>query len=148
MQRIINGCGEAFLEMLTKGYAVLIGIISAVAGYFLPVKDTVHIIFVFFIFDVIFGYLAAKKSDPLTRFKAKIIWQKTVPKMLVAFLLVITAHMLDFITPAGIITIRESVGWFVAGLVLSSVWQNMMIVTEWVSIKDLIKLLTDKIKVK
>ena len=148
MQRIINGCGEAFLEMLTKGYAVLIGVISAVAGYFLPVKDTVHIIFVFFIFDVIFGYWAARKKDPKTRFKAKIIWQKTVPKMLVAFLLVITAHMLDFITPAGIITIRESVGWFVAGLVLSSVWQNMMIVTEWVSIKDLIKLLTDKIKLK
>ena len=85
MQRIINNFGTAVIDMLTNGYAVVIGIISAIAGYFLPVKDTVHIIFLFFVLDVIFGFLAAKKKNPNTKFRAAVIWKKTVPKMLVLF---------------------------------------------------------------
>ena len=72
--------------------------------------------------------------------------EKNSTKNVGTVLLVITAHMLDAISPGGIVTIRGSVGWFVAGLVLSSVWQNMFILTKWAGIKELTEMLNKKIK--
>ena len=42
-------------------WAALSGLITSALGYFLPVRDIVHLITIFFILDVAFGYWAARK---------------------------------------------------------------------------------------
>jgi len=150
-EHLVN-LGTALSELFLRSYASIIGIFTMIAGYFLPIQETIHIILFFFILDVIFGYRAAHRKDKTVKFSPRIIWDKTIPKMLISFLLIITAHMLDGISPKGIITIREAVGWFVAGLILTNVWQNMFDSVEWKGIKGILNIILnsvyEKFKVK
>lgn len=104
-----------------------------------------HILFFFFLLDVIFGYLVARKTRG-EKWQPKIIWEKTIIKMLVASLMVITAHLLDQIAPSSILTIREFVGWFISGIVLSSVWENFYTLTKWKIVVRLHETLKEKLK--
>lgn len=141
---------QVIAETVNSAYVLIIGLMTSLVGYFLPVKETVHILLVFFFLDIIFGYWAARKKGSIdnvkVKFSPKVIWEKTIPKMLVSFLMILTAHMLDAISPIGILTIRESVGWFISGIVLASVWQNFFIVTSWNVVEQLKDVLLNKLR--
>lgn len=134
-------------ELFNDAYNLAVGAVFTLFGYFAPIKETIHILFFFFLLDVIFGYLVARKMRG-EKWQPKIIWEKTMIKMLVASLIVITAHLLDQIAPNSYLTIREFVGWFISGIVLSSVWENFHTLTKWKIIVKLNETLKEKLKFK
>lgn len=134
-------------ELFNDAYNLAVGAVLTLFGYFAPVRETIHILFFFFLLDVIFGYLVARKMRG-EKWQPKIIWEKTMIKMLVASLMVITAHLLDKIAPSSYLTIREFVGWFISGVVLSSVWENFHTLTKWKIIVKLNETLKEKLKFK
>ncbi|HZK92853.1 MAG TPA: hypothetical protein VFC67_01495, partial [Prolixibacteraceae bacterium] len=73
-----------WLEAIIKNTSSFIfALIMTVLGYFTPVKNIVHLLLFFFLLDVIFGYLAAKKLRNET-FNVKIIWNHTIPRMVIS----------------------------------------------------------------
>ncbi len=131
-----------FHEILSDAYTFFAGLLGSLVGYLMPIKETAHVLIFFFILDVIFGYCNARKNRG-EKFRARIIWEKTIPKILVSFLIILTAHMLDQLAPLEVLTIREFVGWFLCGVILSNVWKNFYNITKW-SIIDKIRKSLDK----
>ena len=125
----------------------VLGVFLSIVHYFAPVADTIHVLLVFFIADILFGFLASKKLRGES-FNPRKVWEKTIPKMLVSFFIIISAHMLDSISPLGFLTIRESVGWILSGLVLHSVWKNAFVVTKWTALRHIGEFLSDSLKDK
>ncbi len=113
-------------------------------GYFLPVKDILHLIVIFFILDVIFGYWAAKRVRG-ERFSAKIIWQTTIPRMVLSFVLILGAYAWDEIFDQTYISTYKTIGWFIAGILLFSILQNGYLITRWNPLLKLQDILKNKI---
>lgn len=140
-----------FLDVIAEFFGNLggwiLGVFLSVVHYFAPVADTIHILFIFFISDILFGFLAAKKLRG-ERFNPQKVWNKTIPKMLVSFFIIISAHMLDSISPLGFLTIRESVGWILSGLVLHSVWGNAFVITKWTALRHIGDFLSESLRTR
>ena len=148
MDRIIKlQFWDIIKEFFLNAGGWVLGVFLSIAHYFAPVADTIHVLLVFFIGDILFGFLASKKLRGES-FNPKKVWEKTIPKMLVSFFIIISAHMLDSISPLGVLTIRESVGWILSGLVLHSVWKNAFVVTKWTALRHIGAFLSDSLKDK
>jgi len=147
MERIKVLFWDVMTEFFFSAWGWILGVFLSVAHYFAPVADTIHILFIFFIADILFGFLAAKKLRG-ERFKPQKVWNKTIPKMLVSFFIIISAHMLDSITPVGFLTIRESVGWILSGLVLHSVWRNAFVFTKWTALRHIGDFLSENLRTR
>lgn len=145
MERIKIHFFDVMQDFFSNAAGWLLGVFLSIAHYFAPVADTIHVLLVFFIGDILFGFLASKKLRGES-FNPKKVWEKTIPKMLVSFFIIISAHMLDSISPIGFLTIRESVGWILSGLVLHSVWKNAFIVTKWTALRHIGEFLSDSLK--
>ena len=148
MDRIIKlQFWDIIKEFFLNAGGWVLGVFLSIAHYFAPVADTIHVLLVFFIGDILFGFLASKKLRGES-FNPRKVWEKTIPKMLVSFFIIISAHMLDSISPLGVLTIRESVGWILSGLVLHSVWKNAFVVTKWTALRHIGAFLSDSLKDK
>lgn len=145
MERIKMQFWDIIEEFFCNAAGWVLGVFLNIAHYFAPVADTIHVLLVFFIADILFGFLASKKLRGES-FNPRKVWEKTIPKMLVSFFIIISAHMLDSISPIGFLTIRESVGWILSGLVLHSVWKNAFIVTKWTALRHIGEFLSDSLK--
>ncbi len=128
-------------------YQMFMGLFGALIAFFEPTLDALRVLVVFFVLDVIFGVWNARKNDG-KKFQAKIIWEKTIPKMLVSFLIIISAHMLDCIAPLKSLTITSFVAWFICGVVLSSVWENFYKITKWGAIEQAKEKISEVLKSK
>ena len=111
-------------------YALLSGFVATVFGYFLPIKDIVHLMILFFILDVVFGYWAAHKIRK-ERFSVKIIWSHTMPRMLISLVMVLGAFMWDTVYCQDVVSTYKVVGWFISGVLLFSIAQNGYLITKW-----------------
>lgn len=126
-------------------YAFLSGLFVSVLGYFLPVKDIVHLLIIFFILDVIFGFWAARRLRN-ERFSVKIIWSHTMPRMLVSIVLILGAYMWDTTYEQDFVCTYKVVGWFISGVLLYSIAENGYHITKWAIFPRLAKLIGKKIK--
>lgn len=145
MERIKMQFWDIMEEFFCNAGGWVLGVFLSIAHYFAPVADTIHVLLVFFVGDILFGFLASKKLRGES-FNPRKVWEKTIPKMLVSFFIIISAHMLDSISPIGFLTIRESVGWILSGLVLHSVWKNAFVVTKWTALRHIGAFLSDSLK--
>lgn len=139
--------------MLTKLYILLTPkfierfsvLLITIIGYFSPVKNIAHMVLLFFFVDIIYGWLADKKKTG-SKFKPKIIWQKTVPRILITMLLLMFAFMLDKETGQEFISTHKILGWFVGALLLWSIAENAYIVTKWKALTFIGRMIGHKIK--
>lgn len=118
---------KAFVHDLHTMCAVFI---VSVLGYFLPIKDIMNLLIFFFVLDVFFGYLAARKLRN-ERFSVKIIWNHTIPRMLVSIVLVTAAYMWDTIYNQDFVKTYKIIGWFISGVLLVSIAMNGYKITKW-----------------
>ena len=132
---------------LKNAYALISGIFMSVLGYFVPVKDIVHLLILFFILDVIFGFWAAKKLRE-ERFSVKIIWAHTIPRMLISIVLITGAYMWDSTYEQDIVSTYKVIGWFISGVLLYSIAENGYHVTKWSVFPKLSSIIGDKLKDK
>lgn len=111
-------------------YVVLSGTVVSIVGLLVPIKDIVHLLIIFFIADVAFGYWAARVVRE-ERFSVKIIWEHTVPRMFISIVLVTGAFMWDKVYGQDVIATYKIIGWFISGVLLLSIAQNGYLITKW-----------------
>ena len=126
-------------------YSALTGLAMSVLGYFLPIKDILHLMVLLFIADILLGVWRSKKIDK-RRFSTKIIWETTVPRMLISIILVIMAFMWDTTYSMEFIQLHKLVGWFISGVLMYSIADNGYKVTKWGVFMQIGKLLKKKIE--
>jgi hypothetical protein len=136
---------EALQQLCSNAYALLAGLFTSIIGYFMPVKDIVNLLLLFFILDVIFGFWAAKKLRN-ERFSVKIIWSHTIPRMLISIVLIIGAYMWDKTYNQDIVSTYKVIGWFISGVLLYSIAENGYLVTKWTVFPRLSEFLKSKVK--
>jgi hypothetical protein len=125
-----HSISKAMNSLIHNIYAMLSGLFASIIGYFLPIKDIVHLLILFFFLDVFFGYLAARKLRK-ERFSVKIIWSHTMPRMLISIVLIIGAYMWDATYGQEIVCTYKVIGWFISGVLLYSISENGYLITKW-----------------
>lgn len=141
----IEQCCQAISEILSNFFSAIAGAITVAMSYFLPIKYIVHLLILFFVLDVAFGYWTARKLRG-EKFSAKIIWNTTVPRMVLTLVLVLGTFMWDTVYNQEFFSTYKLVGWFISGLLLLSILQNGYKITKWDALPKLTNLLGDKIR--
>ena len=117
-------------DAIENAYTCLTGLFLSIIGYFIPVKNIVHIVLLFFLLDVIFGFWAAKKLRK-ERFQVSIIWKHTMPRMLISIVLILATFMWDNVFQQDYVSSYKFVGWFISGVLLFSIAKNGFQITKW-----------------
>jgi len=117
-------------DAIENAYTCLTGLFLSIIGYFIPVKNIVHIVLLFFLLDVIFGFWAAKKLRK-ERFQVSIIWGHTMPRMLISIILILATYMWDNVFQQDYVSSYKFVGWFISGVLLFSIAKNGFQITKW-----------------
>lgn len=142
---MIRALKVGLVDLFSNTYAVVCGFLASILGYFLPVKDIVHLLILFFILDVFFGYWAAHKLRG-ERFQVKIIWNHTMPRMLLSIVLILGAFMWDKTYSQSVVCTYKVVGWFISGVLLYSIAQNGYKITRWGVFTKIAQLFNKKAK--
>lgn len=134
-----------FGDWIKSAWSLLSGAFMSVIGYFLPVRNIVHLLILFFFIDVIFGYWAAHRTRR-EKFSAKIIWKTTMPRMIISLVLIICAYMWDQVYSQDMVATYRVIGWFISGVLLANIVQNGYRITNWDVFLGLGQILKDKFK--
>ena len=143
----INRLFSGIQETASNICAMLTGVLTSIIGYFIPVRDIVHVLLIFFLLDVIFGYWAARRLRK-ERFSVKIIWNHTIPRMLISIVLIIGAFMWDNTYNMDMISTYKLIGWFISGVILYSIAENGYKITKWSVFPKIGNLLNKGVKEK
>lgn len=143
IKEVIN----ATIEWVLNIPNIAMGLMGTIFGYFLPVKDVVHIMVSLFILDAIFGFLAAKKGKVRKgahskKFSVSIIWETTIPRMLISVILIMAFFLWDTMGQQDVVNTYKWVGWFISGVLIFSIAENGFIITKWstfLRLRDMIK---------
>ena len=135
----------SFPDTVKAMWELVCGILGIILGYFLPIKDMVNFIVFLFLVDVLLGYLAAKKLRG-EKFSTHIIWHKTMPRMLISFLLICVAYMWDTTFKQEFVHTYNLVGWFISGVLIFSIGKNGYTITKWEVFAGLTSLFQKKIQ--
>lgn len=106
------------------------GILASVMGYFLPIKDLVYLVILFFILDMLFGYWAARRLRG-EKFSTRIVWRTTFPRMLISLVLIIMAYLWDTTCKQNWLPTYNLIGWFISGVLIFSIAKNGFKITHW-----------------
>ncbi len=136
---------RSIISVFDNAYAIAAGFIASILGYFLPLKDIVHLMLLFFILDVIFGFWAAKKLRK-EKFSVRIIWAHTIPRMILAVITVIMLFLWDNVFSQNLVSTYKIGGWFICGILVSSVVENGWKITRWLVFPKIRKLVEKEIK--
>lgn len=117
-------------------YTAALAACTTILGYFLPIKDIVNLLILFFVLDVIFGFWAARKLRG-ERFSVNIIWTKTIPRMIATIVLTMSAFMWDTVYNQTTFATYQGIGWFISGLLLFSIGENAYQITKWAPFRNL-----------
>lgn len=147
MEEFFKTICRALTDSLTNVHALLAGALTSVAGYFLPVRDIVHLLILFFILDVALGYWAARKLRK-EKFSVKIIWATTIPRMLISIILIISAYMWDTTYRQDYVSTYKIIGWFISGVLIYSIAKNGYLITKWSVFRSIGSIFKDKLKDK
>jgi len=109
---------------------VCAGMLGTIIGYFLPIRDIVHFVILLFIMDVIFGYLVDRQQNK-ARFKVKLVWNHTIPRMLISIVIVMATFMWDRTYEQDVVSTYNVVGWFISGVLIFSIAENAFLLTKW-----------------
>ncbi len=138
---------NALLYFFRDIYTTIFGLLCTFIGYLLPIRNIIHLLIVFFILDVIFGYIAARVVKK-QRFSVKIIWEHTMPRMAISIILITCAFLWDKEYHLDIVHTHKIIGWFISGVLLVSIIDNAYKITKWSAFPQLGKLIKDTTKEK
>jgi len=126
---------------ISNFWVFLTGVLGSLFAYFLPIKDVVNYMVLFFIIDVLVGYWTARKIRG-ERFKASKIWEATIPRMLLSIILIMGAYIWENVYYGVAGNTYKIIGGFISGILLVSIAQNGYKLTKWnvfISIVDIIE---------
>lgn len=140
-----DSLSEWLRALFANFWSLFSGLLASVMGYFLPVRNILHLLVLFFIIDVAFGYWAAKKLRG-EKFSAKIIWKTTMPRMVISIVLILGSFMWDSVYDQNMVATYKVIGWFISGVLFFSILQNGYRVTNWEMLPLIGRLISGKIK--
>ena len=123
---IMNGLAHIVNDVWTW----ISGLLAVTVGFFMPIKDIVHLLILFFAIDVVIGYISARKVEG-EKFSTRKIWNTTIPRMILSLTLIVLAFMWDKVYEVSFMSTHYIVGWFISGVLLSSIAKNMYRITKW-----------------
>lgn len=126
-------------------YALMAGAFGGFIGYLLPIRNIVHLVIALFICDVFFGYWAARKLRN-ERFSVKIIWDHTMPRMLVSIVLITGAFVWDKVYEQELVPTYKIIGWFISGVLLYSIAKNGYKISKWKAFNQIGDFIQEKVK--
>jgi len=126
-------------------YAMFTGMIMATLGYLSPINNVVQVLLFFFFIDILFGYWAAYKLRN-EKFSVKLIWEHTVPRMILSLTLVILAFMWDTTFNQSFVSTYNLIAWFISGVLIYSIAENGYGITRWKVFKKIQTSLSDKVE--
>lgn len=131
-------------------WASIVGLFMSMLGYFLPIRDLVHLVIFFFIIEMITGYYAAKSKANLKRkklnFSLTIVYTKTIPRMFITILILIMAYLWDTVNNQKWVPTYTILGWFFTGILLLKTMRHSYTVTKWIGFKYAEILIVNKMK--
>ena len=120
-----------FIEESAKWtYHFMAGLITAVLGYFMPIKHVVHMVIFFFFVDMMVGYWAARKLRH-ERFNVDIVWTKTFPRMALSLLIIILCYILDTTCNQNSYPTYIIISYAISGMLIFSIVINAYKITNW-----------------
>lgn len=108
----------------------LVFLFVSIVGYLSPIEHIAHVVLLFFFIDVIYGWLADRKKTG-AKFQPKIVWAKTMPRVLFSIILLVITFLWDEETHQRWIETHLVVGWIINALLLLSILKNGYVVTNW-----------------
>lgn len=146
----MNGIFESYSfdwlrHTASNAWAMVTGLLASVIGYFLPIKNIVHLVLFFFLLDILFGYWAARMLRR-ERFSTRIIWQYTMPRILISLVLIISSFMWDTTFSQEYISTYKLIGWFICGILIYSVAKNGYKITNWEMFPLIGRLFADRVE--
>lgn len=115
---------------ITNFYNWIVGFIAACLGYFMPLRDMMHLIIFFFFIEMIVGYLAARKLRGES-FSKRIVFTKTFPRLGLVIFMMLGTYLWDKVFSQEYIHTYSLLGWFVCGVLLVSIFKKGYDVTGW-----------------
>ena len=122
--------GVSGTDIISTFFSALYGIMAVTFSYLIPIRDIVHFILFLFFWDIVFGAWAANKVFG-EKFSVKVIWNKTVPRMLLSIVLVLSCFLWDTVYKQGVFSTHRIIGWFISGMLIWSITVNGYRVTRW-----------------
>lgn len=119
---------------MSNAYGALSAFFISIIGYFLPIKNMVHLVLLFFLVDMIVGYIAARKLRG-EEFNGAIVWSKTIPRAGFSVFFILATYMTDQVFGQDYICLYKLVGWFLCSIVLISISKNAYKLTGWMPFK-------------
>lgn len=131
-------------------WGMLIGVCVSILGYFIPIKDLVHMVILFFIIEMILGYFAnkakGKATNTVVMFSLTIVYNKTIPRMFITVLILIMLYLWDTISKQTFVPTYTVMGWFFSGLLILKSTRHAFVLTKWFGFKYAGILITNRIK--
>lgn len=115
---------------ITNCYSWLAAILVAWFTYFMPIKDMLGLIILFFTVEMFMGYLAARKlrGEP---FRLSIVFTKTIPRLALVIFMMLGTYLWDVIFSQELVHTYSILGWTICGILLVSIFKKGHTITGW-----------------
>lgn len=129
--------------ILMHGPNIFLGFVTAVAGYFAPIRGTVLVVLAAIIVDLGFGIWAARvKGEGI---QSKKLW-RTGYKILITFTLINLMHSIDKELGIPGITTSKVVALFVTGFEIWSILESAAVITDHPAFRYIKRYMETKVK--
>ena len=145
-RKIMKDVFQCLEEISQTLYKLIAGLIAAMFGYFLPIRDFVHLLIFLLIVDMLFGYWANRVTRG-EEFLFKKVWFVTFPRMIVGVVLIVSAYLWDVVYHQTTVETYVIVGWILSGFTFLSIVQNAYKITNWIAINEIGNLLAERIPI-
>ncbi|WP_352422262.1 phage holin family protein [Proteiniphilum sp.] len=145
MDNGIMSIEEWLRDIFTNTYSVCAGAVASILGYFLPLKDPVNLLLIFFVVDCIIGYLKNRKLYK-QKFSKRKIFETTIPRMMAVTIFMMLLFSLDMTFNQDMVQTYMIVGYFVGGVLLFNIWKNLYELTRWDAFLNIGEMLQKNVK--
>lgn len=144
-KEIVTPIFKTFTYFFNSIYGVIVGLIMTFFSYLLPILNIVQVVIFFFIVDMFVGYYSNKKIKG-EKFSVKKIWENTIPRMTISLMLITCSYMWDTIFEQQLVSTYKIIGWFISGVILTSIANNGYKITKWNAFIKIGEVLKEKLK--
>lgn len=127
--------------ILSHIYNLISGVFLASIGYFLPVRNMIHVVIIAITIDLIFGIVAARKRGE--GIKSRKLW-RTMYKMIIAIIVIALAYAMD--VEMGLVQIHKFIAWMITGFEIWSILESAGEITDHKLFRILQHFMEDKVK--
>lgn len=144
-KEIVTPIFKTFTYFFNSIYGVIVGLIMTFFSYLLPILNIVQLVIFFFIVDMFVGYYSNKKIKG-EKFSVKKIWENTIPRMTISLMLITCSYMWDTVFEQQLVSTYKIIGWFISGVILTSIANNGYKITKWNAFIKIGEVLKEKLK--